>query len=355
MAAAHPPIPRSYGIASLVTLVLTVVATLVGLFVPDFYRDAPVLLPQVYGQDLLTLVVAVPALAVSLFFAARGSLRGYVSWLGVTGYLLYTYASYAFMTAFNELYLVYVALLWLTLFTFVGGTVRLDAPALKRRVGDASIRAYVGFQLLLVVLISLLWLSEILPATVSGTTPPSIADAGLPTSVIYSLDLGVVVPAFALSAYWLWQRQAWGYAFTAVLLVKIATLGGAVLAMSVFMVRDGQPVPLPQIVIFGALTLVSVFLMGRFLLSIGSEPRFTADRVDTTEPEYLPRLRRRRDLAAQFCRDADNAFDQLRVALGAVTILERWTAHTCHGIRYQSLLFPSPTSRCGPEPSSRVT
>jgi hypothetical protein len=41
------------------TLVLAVVATLVGLFVPGFYRDAPVLLPQVYGQDLLTLVVAV--------------------------------------------------------------------------------------------------------------------------------------------------------------------------------------------------------------------------------------------------------------------------------------------------------
>nr|WP_170977310.1 hypothetical protein [Halorussus salinisoli] len=89
------------------------------------------LLPQVYGQDLLTLVVAVPALAASLYFAVRGSLRGYVVWLGVTGYLLYTYASYAFMTAFNGLYLVYTTLLWLTLFTFVGGMVRLDADALK--------------------------------------------------------------------------------------------------------------------------------------------------------------------------------------------------------------------------------
>lgn len=253
------------------TLVLTVVATLVGLFVPGFYRDAPVLLPQVYGQDLLTLVVAVPALAVSLYFATRGSLRGYVVWLGVTGYLLYTYASYAFMTAFNELYLVYTTLLWLTLFTFVGGMIRLDADTLKRSIGDASVRSYVGFHLLLSVLITALWLSEILPATIAGTVPPSIEEAGLPTSVIYSFDLGIIVPAFVLTAYWLRKGQPWGYAFTAVLLVKIATLGGAVLAMAAYMIRDGQDVPLPQIVIFGLLTLVSVLLMVRFLLSISRE------------------------------------------------------------------------------------
>lgn len=261
-------IPRRYVIASLATLVLTVIATLVGLFVPGFYRDAPVLLPQVYGQDLLTLLVAVPALAISLYFAARGSLRGYIVWLGVTGYLLYTYASYAFMTAFNELYLVYTTLLWLTLFTFVGGVIRLDTAELKRSIGEPSGRLYIGFHLLLSVLIASLWLSEILPATIAGTVPPSIAEAGLPTSVIYSFDLGIIIPAFLLTAYWLWTDNPWGYAFTAVLLVKVATLGGAVLAMAAYMIRAGHDVPLPQIVIFGVLTLVSVLLMVRFLLSI---------------------------------------------------------------------------------------
>jgi len=225
----------------------------------------------VYGQDLLTLAVAVPVYAVSLFAATRGSLRGYVAWLGVTGYLLYTYASYAFMTAYNELYLAYVALLWLTLFTFVGGMARLDAGRLKRAVGEQSVWPDVAFQLLLVVLVGGLWLGEILPATLAGTVPPSVAEADLPTSVIYSLDLGVVVPGFALSAYLLWQRDPWGYAFTAVLLVKVATLGGAVLAMAWFMARDGQPVPLPQIVIFGTLTLLSLLLMIRFLRSIPAE------------------------------------------------------------------------------------
>lgn len=273
------PLPRPYRIASLAILILTTGATIVGLFVPRFYRDDPVLLPQMYGQDLLTLVIAVPALTTSLYYANRGSVRGYLVWLGVTGYLLYTYASYAFMTAFNELYLVYTTLLWLTLLTFVGGMARLDAAALKSELRELSVRPYVAFQLLLVGLVSSLWLSEILPATLAGTTPASITEPGLPTSVIYSLDLGVIVPAFALTAYWLWKRHPWGYAFTAVLLVKIVTLGGAVLAMIVYMLRDGQAVPLPQIIIFGVLTVISLVLLVKFLLAIS--PEFEPISADT--------------------------------------------------------------------------
>ncbi|APW99603.1 hypothetical protein CHINAEXTREME_18315 [Halobiforma lacisalsi AJ5] len=264
-------LPRPYVLASLATIVLTGIATTVGLFVPGFYRDAPVLLPQVYGQDLLTLVVALPVFAVALYYAARGSLRGYVVWLGVDGYLLYTYASYAFMTAFNELYLVYTTLLWLTLYTFVGGLVRLDVTRVKRTAEGLSVRPYVAFQALLAVLVAFLWLAEIVPATLEGTTPVSVAEAELPTSVIYSLDLGIVLPAFVLSAYWLRQRRAWGYAFTAVLLVKAATLGLAVLVMAVFQLRDGQVVPVPVLAIFGLLTLTSLVLLARFLHSI--EPR----------------------------------------------------------------------------------
>jgi hypothetical protein len=278
---------RPFLVASVLTLVLTVLATGVGLFVPEFYRDHPTLLPQVYGQDLLTLGAGVPALAISLYYAHRGSLRGYVVWLGVTGYLLYTYASYAFMTAFNELYLVYTTLLWLTLFTFVGGMIHLDAASLKRAHSAVSVRPYVGFQLLVVALITSLWLSEILPATLSGEIPASIADPGLPTSVIYAFDLGVIMPAFVLTAYLLWKRRAWGYAFTGVILVKVATLGGAVLAMVAFMLRDGQPVPLPQIVIFGALTVVSLALMFRFLLTIDSDSESESAGPDHRSVEQL--------------------------------------------------------------------
>ena len=264
-------LPHAYVLTTVLTLVLTVVTTVVGLFVPDFYRDAEVLLPQLYGQDLLTLVVAVPALAVSVYYAVGGSLRAYVAWLGVTGYLLYTYASYALLTAFNELYLVYVALFALTLFTLIGGLTRLDATALQRTLNGHSVRPYVLFQALLAVLLALMWLGDVGPAILAGTRPPSIAETDLPVPVIQSLDLGVVVPSFALSAYFLWKRRAWGYAFTGVLLVKGTTLGLAVVAMIVFMLLDGQTVPLAQILLFTVFSLLALVLVLRFLFAIDTK------------------------------------------------------------------------------------
>jgi hypothetical protein len=277
MTASQPPrqLTRPYLVASTLTLLLAVVATSAGLFVPEFYRDAEVLLPQLYGQDLLTLVVAVPALVVALYYAHQGSLRGYVVWLGVTGYLLYTYASYALLTAFNELYLVYVALFALTLFTLIGGIARIDPADLKEALDGHPVRGYVAFQALVAGLVALMWLAEVGPASLAGTRPPSIAETTLPVPVIQSLDLGVVVPSFALSAALLWKQRAWGYVFTGVLLVKGTTLGLAVLAMIAFMLQEGQTVPLPQIVLFGLLSLTGLALVTRFIRAITHSPSKT--------------------------------------------------------------------------------
>jgi hypothetical protein len=286
----QPSIARPYVRTSVLVLVLAVVASSVGLFVTGFYRDAAVLLPQLRGQDLLTLTVACPALALSLYAAVRGSLRGYVVWLGVTGYLLYTYASYAFMTAFNELYLVYVALFGLSLYTFVGGLLRLDAVALKQAVGDHTVTAYLGFLVLAAIAVGVMWLADLIPAILTDTIPSVLDGTGLPAPVIQSLDLAVLVPAFVLSAYWLHQRRPWGYALTGVLLVKVATLGLAVLAMAVLQVRAGQLVPLPMIAVFGVVSGLALVLTGRFVLAI-RPANARSERTSVSRPAGESRVR----------------------------------------------------------------
>jgi hypothetical protein len=73
-------LPRPYLLSSLLTLAPTVVATTAGLSLPGLYRDHPLLLPQIYGRDLLTLVAGVPALAVSLYYRPGGRCGG--TWSG---------------------------------------------------------------------------------------------------------------------------------------------------------------------------------------------------------------------------------------------------------------------------------
>jgi len=82
-----------------------------GVFMGDLYRDSPILVVQARGQDLITLLVALPARVIGAWLAGRGSQRARLVWLGALVYTVYTYVGYAFAVRFNPLFLVYVALL----------------------------------------------------------------------------------------------------------------------------------------------------------------------------------------------------------------------------------------------------
>src|SRR5689334_14390142 len=66
-----------------------------GLFIEDLYRDNPSIVAQAFGQDAISLAVALPALVISALVAGRGSTRGRLVWLGVVAYVVYTYTTYA--------------------------------------------------------------------------------------------------------------------------------------------------------------------------------------------------------------------------------------------------------------------
>src|SRR5690242_11475915 len=74
---------------------------------------------QEIAQDLVTLLVGVPLLLVAGWLTMRGSIRGKLLLTGTLGYLLYTYTSMTMLTTYNELFLLYVAIMSLCLFTFV--------------------------------------------------------------------------------------------------------------------------------------------------------------------------------------------------------------------------------------------
>lgn len=253
-----PAIPR-WAVATTVAIALLAVAgTLLGLLREGFYRDPYALVYQAYGQDTVTLVVVVPALLIGLVLARRGSLRGYFLWLGALGYVLYTYAVYAVITEFNEFFLGYVALLGLSLYTFVAGLLLLDPESVEESLEDRlPVRLVVGFLVAMGVLVGLLWLSEVIPATLSGTKPESAAEVGLPANVVHVLDLGVLVPAVLVTARWLRQGRPWGYVLPGVLFVKLTSIGLAVLGMILWMWVAGVDVTPVEIVVFSALTLTS--------------------------------------------------------------------------------------------------
>ena len=74
---------------------------------------------QEVGQDIVTLIIGLPLLITACVLTRKGSLRGRLLITGALAYFLYTYAGMSFLTAFNSLFLVYVALFSLSLFAFI--------------------------------------------------------------------------------------------------------------------------------------------------------------------------------------------------------------------------------------------
>jgi hypothetical protein len=235
-----------------VAAVLALVAALGGLLWGGrgLYDPDPYLLPQLYGQDAVTLSLALPLLLLAMSRAAQGSVRALLVWPGALFYLTYSYYFYLMDVRFNVLFLVYAALVSTSLYAFIVLLAQLDPYAIRDRfrVGRAA-RFSAGFLLAMAALFGTLWVSDIVRLLITGQ-PLS----GVPR-LVYAIDLAVVLPAMTLAGVWLWQDRAWGYALAGVLLVKVCALGITLLINTALSLQWRQDVNAWQTAAFALLTL----------------------------------------------------------------------------------------------------
>lgn len=251
--------------------ILLAVAAGGGLFIKGLYRDTPNLVTQAIGQDAITLVVALPTLVISAFLTSRGSQRARLVWLGGLIYMVYTYVGYAFAVRFNSLFLVYVALLGCSTYALIGGLVATDWAGIKAGFTERTpVKAVSIYLAVTAALFYFLWLSEAVPASLTGNRPQSLIDAGTPTNFVQVLDMAWFLPATAITAVSLWRKQPIGYTLAGAILTFVVLLTLAILSMVVFMGRAGQPVVIPQVVIYGALLIVSIGLLFWYLNNLRS-------------------------------------------------------------------------------------
>ena len=230
-------------------------------------------------QDLTILAVGIPVLAVGLWYSVRGSPRGRIVWLGGLAYMTYMWASIAIQIPFNELFLVYIALFGLSLFTLVGGMVSTDAGRIRRTLdGNVNVALYSGALAFIGLGLGALWLSDVVPPLLSGTTPSLIEEVGQQAMATHVIDLGVVVPSILLSATWLHQERTWGYVFAGVELVFGAALAAPIGIMTLVF-ASGETVSIsPIVATFTFLPiLVSAILAVAYLRSMERPTRPSAD------------------------------------------------------------------------------
>ena len=226
-----------------------------GLYFYDTLNSAS----QEIGQDVVTLILGIPLLLTGILLSRKGSLRGRLLLTGALGYFLYTYAAMSFLTAFNPLYLVYVALFSLSLFGFILSLSGLNPQEVASHVSEGFPRRIIAAYFIIVAaFLSLAWLGLVLRPMFTGTVPAGLESAI--TMVIQSLDLAVIVPTSLITAVLLIQKRAWGYTLASVVLLKILSMGAALIAMIVNQVLSGIPVDPAISVIFVIICLSGIIL-----------------------------------------------------------------------------------------------
>ena len=199
---------------SMAILVLMAAAAVAGLLVDGLYQDADSVAAMFRGYDLVTLVIAVPVLAITLLPALRRSARAQLLWVGVLAYAVYNYANYVFGTAFNDLFLVHTALFSLSVFALALALANLDVTGIARQFSPrTAVRTAGAILMLLAVGLAAMWIFNSVRFAVTGQ-PPDESLLVLPAAnqhVGYVLDLALLVPASILAAVLLWRRAAWGY------------------------------------------------------------------------------------------------------------------------------------------------
>lgn len=245
-------------VLSMLIILLAGFATLGGLFLKGLYRDSDFYKTGWLGNDLVTLLLILPLMVLSIYKTRSGSLRGHLVWMGLLSYMLYNYAFYLFGAAFNWFFPVYVSLFSLSVAALIAGLWGFDVRHLKIDLTQkASLKWISAFLLFLSLPLILVELGQWGNFVLSGKVPEV-------PSLIFALDLSIIVPGSVLGSILLWKKQPWGVVLSAIMLVKGFTYG-VVLCFSTALIAltstGGQWDPLMPFYVFVAIGSLTCLLL----------------------------------------------------------------------------------------------
>ena len=184
------------------------------------------------GWDIASIVIAIPALLISLFLFTKGSIRGGITLAGLLAYFAYQYLMYVTGWAYNNLFLLYTALYSISIVALIAVIQEIGVDNLAARMREGSPRkSLAGFMFFISAFLLFMWLGKIVPATTRGETPEMLN--GAHTLIAQALDLGLLVPFGIAAGVLLLKRNAWGYLLASIGTVKLIMMAVAIVAMVV--------------------------------------------------------------------------------------------------------------------------
>jgi hypothetical protein len=261
---------KSFFLGSLLLAAGIAITAVYGLFVPGAYSgETANWAAQARGQDWADLLLAVPLLLVSAFFALRKSVPAFLVWLGTLFFTVYSFLLYAFMVHFNAMFPLYMAVLGFSIYILIFSLTQ--SKGLWEGISHSENWSRKGSAILLLVtgiLFYVIWAKDIFSSLLAGTLPASIVETGLPTNGVYVIDTAICLPALLIGGWRLLKRKKSGFALGGGLLVFSALMSANITLLMGYMDAEGFAVQRPLLFVFGAFTLLNFVFAAAYLKNI---------------------------------------------------------------------------------------
>jgi len=270
-AARHVEVQSPAWVLSVAVAMLMAFQAAVGLLVPSVYRDVGWVTAAWYGNDLVTLFVAVPLLGWSLVAVRGGSRMAELVWYAMLAYAVYNYAYYLFGATLNWFFPVYVTLFVVPAAALAVSLARIDAFDVAGAVhGKPRVRLIAAYMLLTGLGLATVWLAQWAGYLAAGVEPTIGVDA---FALVAAMDLSFMVPWFVLGGVFLLRGNPWGSVIGPIMLVKGATYTLVLTATSLVASTRGVAGALEQVPIWAAWTILGGLAAWGYLRHVNGATR----------------------------------------------------------------------------------
>jgi hypothetical protein len=249
-----------YLLSLFIALLVTTVSVIGVIYQKSIY-PTETLLNSFVPNDIVNMIAGLPLLLISLWLTWRGKLIGLLCWPGAIFYMLYVYFPYLICVPFNFLFLPYLILFSLCIYTLIGIIVSIDGNAVIKYLSDVvpakiSGGILIGLSILIVLRQTGLMVDALINKTLIGSQELAL----------WIDDFAVGSPAMFIGGIFLWKKKTLGYVVGAGLFIVYGILSlGLIPFLAIQAHLKNTTIDLPAIVILVVMAVICLIPFSYFV------------------------------------------------------------------------------------------
>lgn len=192
-------------ISSFVIALLMLFVSLAGLIYRMEIYPTDELLLAFIANDVVNLFIGLPILLGSIWLTVRGKLIGPLCWSGALFFVLYNYLTYLFAMPLSWVYLSYLVLTMLSLYTLTALLANIDGSVIRDRLSGAVPEKFAGGVLMGLGLLIFFRVIAVIGSSIINSIQLS------ETEMAVNISDFMVSPTWIIGGSLLWRRHAFGY------------------------------------------------------------------------------------------------------------------------------------------------